>query len=384
MRTISKFTAFSCVLFFCICSKVTAGIMVPTPNCGFDAGDTCLEFDDFTVFSMSFLQFNENGSLSPNSGDTYYIDSSPGKISDDIVIMTSPAGARNNSDISPTGIDDAFNTPNSSSTDVFAMLADDEPSPTLTNDNIQASNALLPNPDGIDINGDGVFDTLDTSLSLWDIETNELTSFLGGEDLMFFFNLNETGAQDDLDSGQDMLGWLRVYLTDSTTGNSINFTLSGNNTASASQRQSQTGAGGPIMPDSILPTPDDEWAYIHGRICVSNVDGSLIALSSCNQAAIDGFDVTNGETVNQNLGANAAAFGLWSEELNSALYSGMYDTMSVDVRMSHIENGYEQLFIRAAQVGDTTVDIPEPKTSILIALSLISIGLLARKRNLSL
>lgn len=334
----------------CLSKVAKADVILPDPNCGVSGGDNCLVFDDFTVYSMSFLEFNNSGSLQPVAGDMFYIDSSPGKIKDDIVIGSSPASAVNNADIGP-GIDNAFKTPNSGGSDLFAMLAGNEPTPILTHDNIAAGSALLPNPDGLDIDGDGLVDgdgNPGGGLSLWDIETSALTQFLNGGDLMFFFNLNETGTEDQLDSGQDMLGWMRVYLTDSTTGDSISFTLSGANTllpGVQSHAQSAT--------DSILPTADDLWAYIHGKICVNELDGSVIALSSCSAAG----NPANGKTVNQNLGANAAAFGLWNEDLNNALYSGMYDMMSVDMRMSHIENGYEQLFIRAAQVGR---DIPEP------------------------
>lgn len=333
-------------------NSAKAGLVLPDPDCGFSGGDNCLVFDDFTVFSMSFLQFNEDSSLQPISGDTYYIDSSPGKIKDDIVIASSPAAATNNTDISATGIDDAFDTPNDGGSDLFAMLADNEPTPVLTNDNNVTS--LLPNPDGIDIDGDGTANELQ-GLSLWDIETSALTSFLGGEELLFFFNLNETGTVGALDSGQDMLGWMRVFLTDSLTGDTIDFTLSGANTLNpAIQSQAQTGLGGVVAPDNILPTADDEWAYVHGQICVDENDGTVLALASCSNAG----NPANGQTVNQNLGSNAAAFALWNEDLNSALYSNKYDMMTVDLRMAHIENGFDQMFIRAGEVEGG--EIPEP------------------------
>lgn len=355
-RLLCWVTAFCLSLL--LSTQTKANIILPDPKCGTAAGDNCLIFDDFTVFSMSFLEFNNSGSLQPTAQDLYYIDSSPGKIKDDIVIASSPAASINNSDISPTGIDDAYSTPTSGGPDFFAMLAANEPDPLLTHDNIQGGNALMPNPNNIDVDADGSGDGTGP-LALWDIETSVLTSFLGGEDLMFFFNLNETGTDDQLASGQDMLGWLRVYLTDSATGNSISFTLSGNNTAiPAIQSYAQTAQ------DNILPTAQDEWAYIHGKICVNELDGSVIALSSCSAAG----NPANGKTVNQNLGANAAAFGLWNQDLNTALYSGAYDMMSVDMRMGYIESGYEQLFIRAAQVG---TEIPEPSMILIFSIALL-------------
>lgn len=357
-----------CFLTSLTSSHVNANIILPDPSCGTAAGDNCLIFDDFTVFSMSFLEFNNSGVLQPTAQDLYYIDSSPGKIKDDIVIASFPAASVKNTDISPTGIDNAFSTPTSGGPDFFAMLAANEPPPVLTNDNIQGANALMPNPNNIDVDADGNGDGTGP-LSLWDIETSVLTSFLDGEDMMFFFNLNETGTDDQLASGQDMLGWLRVYLTDSATGNSVSFTLSGNNTAApAIQSYPQTAF------DNILPTATDEWAYIHGKICVDETDGSVITLTSCSAAG----NPPNGKTVNQNLGSNAAAFGLWNEDLNNALYSGNYDMMSVDMRMGYIESGYEQLFIRAAQVG---TEISEPSILMLFLLSILGLGASKRRLN---
>jgi hypothetical protein len=356
------FCALSTNIFF---NNAVATVILPDPVCGTSGGDNCLVFDDFTVFSMSFLQNNLDGSLKPLPGDTYYIDSSPGKIKDDIVIASSPQAAKNNGDIGPA-IDDAFDTPNGGS-DLFAMMADYEPTPNgFTGDNIQQAGSVLSNPNNLDIDGDGTGDgNLDGKLSLWDISTSDLTSFLAGEDLLFFFNLNETGANDALDSGQDMLAWLRVYLTNSLSGDVVEFTLSGNNTAiPAIQSQAQTAGV-----DNILPGIDDEWAYVHGEVCVDSTNGAVLGLGSCN---VNG-NPANGITVDQNLGANSAAFGLWNNDLNNALYSGDYDVMTVDLRMSHIENGYEQLFIRAGQVGER-VDIPEPASLLLILFAIVGLG----------
>jgi hypothetical protein len=370
MNIAVKNIAFVVLSLNLLLNSAVAGVILPEPDCGISGGNNCLVFDDFTVFSMSLLQFNEDASLQPVSGDKYYIDSSPGKIKDDIVIASFPTASTNNSDISPTGIDDGFDTPNGGS-DLFAMLATNEPSPVLANDNQVTS--LLPNPDGLDIDDNGTIDgdgNPGGGLSLWDIEISELTTFLNDEDLLFFFNLNETGANDALDSGQDMLGWMRVFLTDSQTGDSIDFTLSGANTLQPTIQSQAQGTD-----DSILPTADEEWAYIHGQICTSSVDGSVLALSSCSAAG----NPPNGQTVNQNLGANAAAFGLWNDDLNNALYSGTYDTLTVDLRMSHIENGYEQLFIRAGQVGDPSISVPVPTSIWLLLTGLASLGISRRK-----
>ncbi len=362
-----------------------SAVSLPAPECGFDAGDTCLVFDDFTVYSMSFLQYASDQSLQPVSGDPYYIDSSPGKLHDDIVIGTGAGGiVLTNTDVA-TNVDNSYETPNvqggQTPSTLFAMM---EPDPDITwsGDNVQKPYTLLPNPDGLDINGDGTAEgSLNGLLPLWDISVADLTTFLDGDDLAIFFNLNDTNAGDGLDSGQDLLAWMTVYLTDSedpTT--SVSFTLSGNNTfnpaipLTGTQIQAQTAGV-----DNILPDPDpvtgDLWAYVHGQICVDSTTGGVLALGSCSQNG----NPANGVNVNQALGANAAAFALWNEDLNTALYSGTYDTLSIDGRLARIDNGYEQLFIRAAQVGGPV--IPEPSTLLLLGCGIAGLAFTVRRRR---
>lgn len=379
--------SYSLLLLFSLVLQGTnyanATVLLPDPDCGFNSGSNCLVYDDFTVYSMSFLQFNLDGKLSPTANDVYYVASSPGKIKNDIVIATSPAAAKTNTDVA-NNVDNAFDTPNmpsgSSQSSMFAMMSSAEPLANgWTGDNVQQSSSLLSNPNNLDINGDGSGDgNLNGKLSLWDIQVSELTSFLNGDDLLFFFNLNERGNQETLDAGQDMLSWGTVYLTDTLTGSSIDFTFSGANTVNPLiQSMIQT-----VGVDNILPNVDDLWGYVHGEICVDNTNGAVLALSSCSAAG----NPQNGETVKQNLGAKAAAFALWNENLNKALYSGSYDVMTVDLRMSHIDSGYDQLFIRAGHVGEPIVpeeNVPEPGSIWLITAGLVGLSLYRRKTKFS-
>jgi len=124
----------------------------------------------------------------------------------------------------------------------------------------------------------------------------------------------------------------------------------------------------------ILPADPlhDEWAYIHGQICVSPA-GGVVNFGACAKN-----DHVN-STVNQNLGANDAAFGLYSATLQSALNSGLYDVMSIDFRMAALTNGYEQLLIFAGNRVPT--DVPEPLTITVFGAGLAGVALWRRRRK---
>jgi hypothetical protein len=219
-------------------------------------------------------------------------------------------------------------------------------------------------------------------LPLWDISVNTLKTYLDGGALDFFFNLNQTKANDDttyLTTPQDMLAFMEVTLT-ATNGFTATFRLDGNNCTA-------TGAGGTCLIDphdtqvagvnDILPTDADKWAYVHGTICATPT-GAVINLGHCTAAQL----AAGAHDISQNLGANNAAFALYSVTLQNALDSGFFDggIMSVDARMAALNNGYEQLFIFAGN-RIPNIDIPEPLTITLFGAGLAGLGLLGRRRR---
>src|SRR5438874_8643103 len=186
----------------------------PAVSCGLGPTNNCIIFSDFTVFSLSLLQFQADGNNSgPHSGDAYYVPSSPGILNKDaITVFTGSSGVSN-----PAGsIDQPYGSPNAvpkGELANFAMIPPD-PSPSFSGDNIHQSLTTVNNnltpvagaPGGV----------ADGSLPLWDISVAALKSYLAGGSLDFFFNLNQTKASGDatyLATPQDMLAFMEVTLT---------------------------------------------------------------------------------------------------------------------------------------------------------------------------
>jgi hypothetical protein len=337
--------------------------ILPAPNCGFGATNNCLIFDDFTVYSMALLHYQQDpgGSFTPSS--PFYVASSPGALKDALVVATGPTGAvGTNTDVIGGGlVDNAHETPNSvGGTTNFVMSG--------SNDGTQGAN-ITPAPN---------------SSTTWDVDVDALNAYLAGGQMEFFFNLNQTnsGSTTYLPTQQDALGWLAVTLTSADGLTSQTVWLDGDActgiggrcdpTQSAGQDEFADGGEANILPADPL---HDEFAFVHGSLCASAA-GAVVHLGPCT-----GGEPAGSQTVNQNLGANVAAFGLVSETLNTWLASGLYDggKMSVDLRMAGLTNGFEQLFIIS---GDRPpVEVPEPLTIGLFGAGLIGAGLMRRRKK---
>lgn len=307
---------------------VTAGIIYPDPQEGINAA----QYGDFYSYSLpvSAYQYSLENGGGVNNGNPFYVPSSPGQIKDLIVIAT---GAEGQAQTNDAGMDDAYATPNSSGVSEFSTL--DNPDP----------------------NGAGEF-TGDLG-NTWDIGIDALMNYLNGEEMYFYFNNNQTNSGDADD--QNLFAAGQIFLSGNDGFDDVYFDILNN------------GGAGPIFGFQGADVANytstgaydwntfDDFVLSGGQVC-TNLDAS--AFLDCNAEGAVVF--------NHNLGADQAAYALYSPELMEALNSGNYSSMHVDIKLTGLNNGYEQLFIAT---NSKINKIPEPVSILLFASGLIMIRL---------
>lgn len=329
-------------------------ISVPFPAAALMLPDAFfIEYGDFNAVSLPVLNtfYNTND---------WYVDTSPGKIKDDVVLYTFPAAADENSDtLGGDNGDDAYYADNTSFNTWFST----------------SGTSWDPLPDGTTF--------IDTDYT-WDVRTADLGSFLAGEDLVFFFNNNQTG--DSLESNS-LFFWGQVSLTPNGGTEPTLFFHFMNPYVNTEHTGDLSGTV--IQPEFWEPTTnlaevdnDPYYAFVPGLVWV-NMDTGELELE-----IPEGRENEDWEYVKLNLGANQAAYAAWSPDLTAAVQSGAYDTMHVDFRIGGVDltddgltpigilnNGYEQLIIRPA-----ITPVPEPATMSILGFGLLVLAGFGRKK----
>lgn len=312
---------------------------LPTPNCGTTQTNNCLQFGDFAVYSLDLLYvqstFASTGIIpttSPNPGDPFYVASSPGELGNAGYIVYGTGTNNNNVVTNGAGtlIDNAQAQP-SGGPSTFVVGAATETAPTFPGDSTT--------------NWDGTLSAIRTELGAGSSPNGQF---------VIYFNLNETGG-DNL-PGIDMLAWFKVSLVD-TTGvlPQRDFYLTGL-------------SGSTVVPD-INNLNDPNWVYVHGTICVSATAGFL-GEGPCNAAQI----AAGGHNVNQNLGANEAAFAIYNQQLSNLVLNSGYNILRGTWEFAAIDNGFEQQFSALAPVR-----LPEPGALAIMGFVLLAFGVTTRR-----
>ena len=284
------------------------------------------------------------GSTGP--GSTYYVDSSAGQIKDLIVVATGASGVPVTTNAA--GMDNALSTPSG-------------------------------------VSGSNFFS------GIWNSTLAAFTSFLNGDNPLFFFNNNQVSS--GAGTNQNVAVWAQISLTGASQATKyFDFTNRNNPYALFTE-----GGGGQYLGDVTLYSSTGG-----GPIAGTNgatdyvLSGGPICLTATNVPVSCGNPLAVKGPINNNLGANQAAYAIDAPELNAFLknwnQNGGYTDIHIDLRFGcdpaagvagvgdcigrDANNGYEQMFIGTSTPGR---QVPEPGILGLFALGLLGMSAVYRR-----
>ena len=306
------------------------------------------------------LQVNGVIAGSTGPGSPFYVNSSPGAIQDLIVVATGAGGVNVNTNVA--GMDNALSTPNAGS-NFFA--------------------------------------------GIWNSTLAAFTGALGAFNPIFFFNNNQVNS--GASTNQNVAVWAQVSLTgagqttrffDFTNRNSPYrlFTEGGGGVFNGNVGAYTSAGLGPIAGTNLRT----DYVLSGGAICLStavSIAGPIGTPVSCTGS------VPHGSAINNNLGANQAAYAIDVPELNAFLTSyragslTLFTDIHVNLRFGcdpatnatsggtagvgncigrDANNGFEQLFIGTSA---NVTQVPEPGMLGLLALGMLGLAVVTRRRK---
>ena len=294
------------------------------------------------------------GSTGP--GSLFYVNSTPGAIKDLIVVATGAAGAPVNTNVA--GMDNALSTPNGASGSNFFA-------------------------------------------GIWNSTLAAFTGALGALNPLFFFNNNQVNS--GASTNQQVAVWAQVSLTG--TGQTTKF-FDVTNRNSPYALFTEGGGGvfnGNVGAYTSLGLGPN--AGTNGRTDYV-LSGGAICLTAAKVPVTCSSALAVGGPINNNLGANQAAYAIDVPELNTFLTSyraggfPLYTDIHVNLRFGcdpatigtsggtagrgdcvgrDANNGFEQLFIGTSQ--SVTQNVPEPGILGLLALGILGLAATTRRRK---
>jgi hypothetical protein len=302
-------------------------------------------YHSFSVYSLDLLEkCAADLRCQPQAG--LPVQSGPGQIRDQAVVLTSANGISNFPDPFPVGsaVDNRFLTPTGIT-----------PTYTMT---------------GADGGGTFTGDQVDR----WDIRLDLLQTYLGSNELVFLFDNNQQGNG----TSQFIFLWgqARIVRADGTTVDNLCFELSNNSSGC-------TDAG-------ANPTPANS-EYVAGAtdFCVDKITGASYNIGTATMAAdcpVEAGHPQGGYQVNNNISTANAEFAAFNQSLNDAAKSAANSGYFLSLNIKYFGNnaGAEQLFLCSqCNIGgpDIITDVPEPATLPLVLLGLGFAGLAAVRRR---
>lgn len=304
-------------------------------------------YNSFEVYSLDLLkQCAAAGDTRCLPSGPFPVQSSPGQIADQAVVLTSSEGYNGNIP-SPfalgTAVDNAFMTPTGNQSGTFSMSAANEPGGTFAGDT----------------NG------------LWEVSVGALRNLLGNNELVFLFDNNQQGAGG---VSQFVSIWAQARIVD-VNGNMVS--------GSCFEVSTLTGGCADTGPN---PSPaNSDYLTAVGDFCVDKVTGASYNIGTAgnaNDCPVEAGRPQGGYYVSNNLGTNVAEFAAFNQSLNDMVMGGQYDDYFLQINMKYFGNngGAEQLWICSeCNIGGNKVS--EPASLALLGVALMGGAYVSRRRS---
>lgn len=359
----------------CVAGATQAAFAAPLVNL---SGVQYVTYGDAQTYSLPFAIIDKCGGSAP--GCQFSVSSTPGAIQDLVVVATGTNGGPTVTNFA--GMDNAYKTPTGVSGSTFFR-------PNATTD--QGSQGA--------INNNGA--------NTWDSSLAALKAFLAGNQLVTFFNNNQTNSGGA--STESLAAWAQVSLTNAAGAVIGVYDLTNQNSA---YKLFTDGGGGAFLGNPAGYTSGGIGNPIAGTNAAT--DYVLSGGALCRQAGVPvSCSLPHDEgPVNHNLGSDHASYAILFPELNAQL-SSLFTTLSaadlgaytfhIDARLGcdslitniadvctgngttvpfgrSLNNGFEQIFIGAASpLGCLPTDptcnpkVPEPGTVLLVGVALLGL-----------
>ncbi len=302
--------------------------VLPAAPC---TGNNCLQYTDFSVYSLALINLQGGGSGSPSSGQAGYVDASDGQIANYVVIGTGSGGATLTN---TSGVDDGY----------------------VTGQGAVTVNTMATDTAGGPATGDG---------NSWQASISALYTQFLNSNFVAFFGFTEPGTSDPPTplNGADLLIWAKVSVID-LQGLSVtkSFYLQPNGST-----LSNDPLGSPLPPDTTLGD-SGPWVYVHSKMCVgpgNTFAGFPDATGNC---------PTGTSIKDTNTGNNAASFAVYNSELDAIIHdqTTQFDILQIDWQMAYLDGAGESAWIQPWLVAQPN-KTPEPGTVMLLALALLGL-----------